>query len=484
MGQVAGGKRNYLGDFGVDAKYGLTTGLTWDFTYNTDFSQVEADEQQINLTRFSLFFPEKRDFFLENSGIFQFVATTDRSSTFGAGAGGRLNAIGGDMILFFSRRIGLSEDGDVIPILGGTRLTGRAGKYELGFLNIQQREFGRFSDTNFTVARVKRNILANSDIGVILLNKEVLDSSHFNRVAGADANFRFGRYLSINSFLAKSMTPANSGRDVTGRASISYKDNTWDLRGSYMSIQENFVDEMGFVPRVGIRKGASYLGRTFRPKRSEGVLRSLGPHIQYDYIVDRDGRLDTRYVDYHVPFYFQNGSFVEVGGNQTLERFSSPFLINRNKNISIPPGVYSSNEYFIVGRSDESRRLSGNFRLGLGDFYTGYRHLYTVGGAFRYNHKFNTSFSFTHNNINLPEGHFKTNLLGIRANYDFSTKMFLNAFIQYNNDTRQWSSNVRFNLINRPLSDFFLVYNERRDSISGDLINRAIIAKFTYMIAR
>ena len=122
--------------------------------------------------------------------------------------------------------------------------------------------------------------------------------------------------------------------------------------------------------------------------------------------------------------------------------------------------------------------------MGLGDFYTGYRHLYTVGGAFRYNHKINTSFSFTHNNINLPEGHFKTNLLGIRANYDFSTKMFLNAFIQCNNDTRQWSSNVRFNLIHRPLSDFFLVYNERRDSISGDLINRAIIAKFTYMIAR
>ena len=175
---------------------------------------------------------------------------------------------------------------------------------------------------------------------------------------------------------------------------------------------------------------------------------------------------------------------MERGGNQTLERLPRPFVINRNQNVVIPPGVYSFNEWFVTGRSDTGRRISASFRYGVGDFYTGYRHNYQLSGAVRFNHKFNTSFTYTHNNINLPEGHFKTNLLSTRVDYSFSTNMFLNAFIQYNNDARQWSSNVRFNIIHRPLSDLFVVYNERRNSLSGDLIDRALIAKFTYMIAR
>jgi hypothetical protein len=165
------------GDFGFDVKYGVTNGFTWDFTYNTDFSQVEADEQQINLTRFSLFFPEKRDFFLENSGIFQF------------GSGSQLLAQS-DMLFFFSRRIGLSDAGEVIPILGGTRLTGRADNWELGFINMQQKQYEDNRATNFTVARLRRNILANSDIGIMMTNKEV-EGPHYNRVLGTDANLRF-----------------------------------------------------------------------------------------------------------------------------------------------------------------------------------------------------------------------------------------------------------------------------------------------------
>src|SRR3990172_6362403 len=210
----ASGANCYHGDFGIDLKYGLTTGMTWDFTYNTDFSQVEADEQQINLTRFSLLFPEKREFFLENSGIFQF-GSSDR------GFGNR----GDDMVMFFSRNIGLSDDGGPIPILGGSRLTGRAGAYELGVLNIQQREFGSIHGTNFTVGRLKRNVLGNSDIGVMLVNSETQDSPHFNRVVGADANFRFGQSLSVSSFLAKSFSPEGSpyggGRDLAGRFGAS-----------------------------------------------------------------------------------------------------------------------------------------------------------------------------------------------------------------------------------------------------------------------
>src|SRR3990172_9382333 len=201
----ASGANCYHGDFGIDLKYGLTTGMTWDFTYNTDFSQVEADEQQINLTRFSLLFPEKREFFLENSGIFQFGSPTSGAGPIGGGGGPQFAGGGGggqagrgeDMIFFFSRRVGLSEEGNAIPILGGTRLTGRMGRFEMGFLNIQQKEFGLpgtsnfLRGTNFTVGRLKRNVLGNSDIGVMMVSKEVLDSAHYNRVVGVDANFRF-----------------------------------------------------------------------------------------------------------------------------------------------------------------------------------------------------------------------------------------------------------------------------------------------------
>jgi hypothetical protein len=484
FGQFAGGDKDYTGDIGIDAKYGLTTGLTWDFTFNTDFSQVEADEQQINLTRFNLFFPEKREFFLENSGIFQFGDNRDRMAGGGGAAGGRQNTLANDMIMFFSRRIGLSDSGTAIPILGGTRLTGRVGTYELGLLNIQQRESGDIDATNFTVARLRRNLLGNSDIGVMLVNKDVQDSAHFNRVLGADANFRFGQSLSMNSFLAKSFTRDGGEADVTGRVSAGYETADWSVRGSYMTIQEDFVNEMGFVPRVGVQKVSGYAGMRYRPESLRRFIRQINPHFQFDYLMDKDGNLQIRHLDYHVPFNFQNSSFVEMGVNPTREQFSAPFVINRNRNIAIPAGVYSFDEYFILARSDASRRISGNIRYALGPFYTGYKHTYGLGGTFRFNYKLTSSFSYTHNNINLPEGHFKTNLLTTRFNYSFSTAMFLNALVQYNNDARQWSSNVRFNLIHRPLSDIFLVYNERRNSEGGDLIDRAVIAKVTYMIAR
>ena len=193
-------------DAGFDVKYGVTSGLTWDFTVNTDFSQVEADEQQVNLTRFSLFFPEKRDFFLENSGVFQFGSGNTGG---GGGAGGGRQNASQDMIFFFSRQIGLSPIGDSIPLLAGTRLTGRVGDWSVGALNIQQREQDLSPSTNFTALRVRRDILRNSDIGVMMLNKEP-QGDHYNRAFGADVNFRFFRDLTMNFAGAKSATPEDA----------------------------------------------------------------------------------------------------------------------------------------------------------------------------------------------------------------------------------------------------------------------------------
>jgi len=469
----ASGGTCYNADFGVDVKYALTPGLSWDFTYNTDFSQVEADEQQINLTRFSLFFPEKREFFLENSGIFAFGSSAER--------GVRAS----DMVLFFSRRIGLSDDGGAIPILGGTRLTGRlGGTYELGFLNIQQKEFGSTQGTNFTVARLRRNVMANSDIGVMFANKEVMHSSHYNRVLGADANLRFGQRISVNSYLAKAFTPTGSGGTLASRVGFEYRDTRLDFRSAYIGNQENFINEMGFVPRIGIHKYAGYLGWAFRPRSMRDWLRSTTPHVHYDHWFNQQGATETRNTSFHIPLVFQDSSTFNIVYRDILERITETFPLSRSRNIFIPPGAYNLSEYNLSGQSDSSRRLSGGADWTIGHFYTGYKHTYGVNGTIRFGYRLETTISLTHNNINLPEGHYKTNLVTARVNYSFSTNMFLNALIQYNSDTNQVSSNIRFNLIHRPLSDFFVVYNERRTSLSNDLVDRALILKFTYMIVR
>jgi hypothetical protein len=352
------------GDFGVDVKYGLTPGLTWDFTYNTDFSQAEADEQQINLSRFSLFFPEKREFFLENSGIFNFGGN-DRGSP------SRQNSTTNDMVLFFSRTIGLNSDGQAVPILGGSRLTGRVGRFELGMLNIQQRAYGRTAATNFSLGRIRRNILETSDIGFMVVNKEVENSPHYNRVIGTDANFRFGQSWNFNGHIAKSFSPLAEGRDLAGRIAWLYQDNIWNFRAGYTVVQENFIDEMGFAPRMGMRKFVGYGSRSFRPRALRSWLRQSFPHWQLEYVLDRNGNLETKYVDWHLPFNFQNGGNMEIGANPAREYLSKPLRISGK---TVAPGVYTYNEYFVMGRTDQSRTLSGNMRWGMGPFYTGYKH--------------------------------------------------------------------------------------------------------------
>jgi hypothetical protein len=462
------------GDFGFDAKYGLTAGLTWDFTYNTDFSQVEADEQQINLTRFSLFFPEKREFFLENSGIFKF-------------GGGEINLGGnrgaGTEVFFFSRNIGLSSRNEAVPILGGTRLSGRAGAYEIGLLNMQQREYNESKATNFTVGRLKRNILANSDIGVMVMNKEVKDSPLYNRVFGTDANLRFGQDLTVNAFIGKSSVPGVDSKNMVARAAFAYEDRTWQVRSAYNDIQENYVNEMGYYPRRGIKRWQQGFHYAYRP--SSSIVRFVQPHVIIDYVEDRNGNFDSKYIDYHFPVTFQNGQWIEVGQNASVETLKTPFRLNNGAAI-VPAGTYDQPEWFVTGRLDQSRRVypSGSYRLG--PFYTGYKHSYQGSTTFRLNYKMNASLSYTLNNISLagPNGRFKTHLLTTRLNYSFSTAVFLNALVQYNSDARQWSSNIRFNIIHRPLSDFYLVYNERRNSTTGDLTDRAVVAKLTYMISR
>jgi hypothetical protein len=478
-------------DAGVDVKYGVATGLTWDFTVNTDFSQVEADEQQINLSRFNLFFPEKRDFFLENSGIFQFGGGGgggfgQGGGGGGGGGGGRQNQ-SGDIRLFFSRRIGLSDAGNVIPILGGTRLTGRRGAYSLGALNIQQREQGAVPSTNFTALRVRRDILANSDIGAVFLDKEEA-GPHFNRVAGVDANFRFGSAVTANGYVARTFSPdarvPGTGSDLATRVAARYESRTWGLAGRRDGIGARFNDELGFVPRLGVDNTYLFGARRFRPRWAARWMRETRPHWQMDAFARQDGGgLESRYQDFHWPITFQDGSNMEAGLNTNVEVIRTPFTINASRGVRVNPGRYEFDEYFIFWNTNGAARVSFNNRFSIGDFYDGRRRSYTVGPAVRLNESFNASLNVQVQDVDLSTGSFVSTLVTGRINYNLSTRMFVNALLQYNTDSRQWSSNLRLNVIHRPLSDFFIVYNERRDERSGDLIDRAVIAKVTYMMA-
>ena len=469
---------------GLDVKYGVTSGLTWDFTVNTDFSQVEADEQQVNLTRFSLFFPEKRDFFLENQGLFAF------GNDNGAGGGNAFNGRGNqpqDMRLFFTRRIGLSDSGQSLPILGGTRLSGRQGAYSIGVLNIQQREDDGVPATNFSAFRLRRDVLANSDVGAILLDKEV-SGPQFNRFAGVDANFRFGSNVQLTGFAARSFSPAQAApaRDnsVTARGNFQYTSRTWRTTLRYTTIGEAFNDELGFVPRVGVNDTYTQVWRSLRPKWLPKAVRELGPHwiVQQSNRIDGNA-LDQRQQDFHLSISLSDGAGMEPGINSNVEVIRTPFVLNSARGARILPGRYEYNEYFFYYRTNGASRLASNFRYSIGPFYGGYRRSYAFGPEFRPNEKVNATLTMQLNDISLPTISYLSTLTTARVNYNFNTKMFLNALLQYTTDTHQLSSNIRFNIIHRPLSDIFFVYNEHRDELTGLLQDRSLIAKMTYMVA-
>lgn len=396
--------------------------------------------------------------------------------------GGRQNNVSSDLILFFSRRIGLSDDGQAIPIVGGTRLSGRVGRFETGLLNIQQKRAGSTPATNFSVLRLKRNILANSDIGFMAINKDE-SGSRYNRVLGIDANFRLRRNYYASGYFANTSSPLTKGKGRTGagRVSAGYKVNLWDVRMSYVQIAPNFRDEVGYLPRVGIKNQNNHLGIHLRPERFKRWLREIGPHVATEYNIGPDGKLDTRYMDYHVRFTFQDGAGGEIGMNPSYERITRPFTVS---SFQVPVGSFGNDEWFVSGNTNTSRSNSVNGRWGTGPFYTGHKTGQQVGAILRVSNRFNTQLNYNWNNFDMPGRKFSNKLASVRLNYAFSTIMFMNALVQYNSDTRQVTSNIRFNIIHRPLSDIFIVYNERRDSAAHSLLDRALIAKVTYMVSR
>ncbi len=461
LGKLRGLESGY--DGGVDFKYGVSPSITFDATYHTDFAQVEVDQQQVNLTRFNLFFPEKRDFFLENAGTFSFGSS---------GSGGNSN-----LVPFFSRRIGLGPSGTPIPIVGGARLTGKVGAYDLGILTMKAESLGATPSNNYLVGRLKRNLMARSWVGGIVTNRDSTLQGDYNRVYGADAHVVLDK-LEFDSYLLKSDTPGKSGKNQARKLSALWRDDELFISGEYNTVQTNFNPEAGFVRR---RDNTNYSGEfTWKPQlRGSEAIRNLSIGTTVDYFNGGNGKIETREQAINAGITFENNGFANAGITQTFDR-----LINRAsiQGIAIRPGDYAYQQYYANFNTSQSEVVSGTGSVNWGQFWDGRRRSFSGGLALKPNYRFNAALNYSRDQIRLQSARSTTNLVGARMVYGFSPRSFVNAFFQYNGSTHELSTNIRFNLTYRPLSDLYLVYNDRRDVRAGLPVERAFIVKLTNLL--
>ncbi len=470
------------GNAGVDLKYGVTQNLTADFTYNTDFAQVEVDEQQVNLTRFSLFFPEKREFFLESRGTFDF----GQGFRFGSGGGGRRGGGffgGGDApTVFFSRRIGL-QSGQTVPILGGGRLTGKAGDFTVGALNIQTDDAlsGAAASTNFTVMRIKRDILRRSRIGGIFTGRSVSTKGPGgNQVYGLDAAFSFYDNVNFNGYYAKSQTPGLVGNDESYQAAFTYNGDLYAFQLDHLLVGDNFNPEIGFMRRDDFRRTYTTAQYSPRPQNIEAI-RQFTWGASLDYITTVAGQLETRITQGRFQTELENSDRINFDVQKSYELLHQPFRVASD--VAIPVGGYNFDDYFVSYALGQQRRVAGTISLQRGEFFSG--DITAIGyrqGRLEITPQFSISPGISINNIDLPQGRFTTKLVTSRLTYTLTPRMFFSGLLQYNSSTNALSSNLRLRWEYQPGSELFVVYNDVRDTELRStplLQNRAFIIKFT-----
>ena len=453
-----------LKDIGGDLKYGLGHGLALDLTVNTDFAQAEVDEQQVNLTRFQLFFPEKRDFFLENSG--QFTVGTQ--------------GLERQMDLFFSRRIGLSDAGQPIGIRGGARLTGKMSGNNIAVMDLQTEEFGGQPADNFLIARYSKDINRRSKFGGLFINKESINSAKFNRVVVADALFAPTRAFSVHTIAAKSSTPGVSSDQNAYHARALYLDTKWQTFAEFSQIEAGFNDEVGFIPRKGIRQTKIHLERNPRPG---GLIRVMEPMINMIYITDMNNRLLTRRFHHMVGTRFQNGAYLNVIFNRWFDQIDTPFKV---QTVTIPTGTYRYHELNVMLNSNPARRIYEQFSYSPQTYYGGDRTDTSGTIGVRLSRRASGEYSLQRNDVNGPWGAFVVNLSVLRLDFTLSPRQTVRTLSQYNSLTRQLSTSVRYNFIYRPGSDIYVVYDELQTDALGrpQARNRQFVVKSTYLLSR
>ena len=435
-------------DGGIDAFYQITPSLKAAVTVNTDFAQTEVDEKQINLTRFNLYFPEKRDFFLDGSSYFNFGINGDDD-----------NPMKTAMIPFFSRRIGLDGAGNPVAIQYGGKFTGKAGKFNIGMLHIK--DDNAWDNPGYTVGRISRNLGKQSSLGIIGTNGNAFSDAD-NSLGGFDlrlatSEFKSNRNIAYNIYGVKSFTSGLEGKDLSFGTEISYPNDFLNFRAGYMEIGENFTSGLGFVPRKGVRSlyGELFLGP--RPKNSPVLQVKTG--VDYTFIFNiKDGELHTGEINLkYSDVTFLSGDMVSLSSQYQFDKLVKPF--NIFDDISIPAADYDFWRHTLMASSAKRRNLWGLAKIGLGSFYSGHRTDLLIQTGYKICVPVYLGLDAERRQVNLTEGDFVTQIYRINLNFLFSPNISWYNFAQYDNDTETIGWQSRFQWIIRPGKEIFLTFN-------------------------
>ena len=459
------------GDFGLDAKVGVTSSLTMDITYNTDFAQVEADEQQVNLDRFSLFFPEKRAFFLENAGLF---------------SAGENTYYGPDIEMFFSRRIGIVS-GSRVPILGGGRLTGDLGGFKLGILNMRTGSVKNVSDgDDYGVFRLKKELPNRTYFGGMVTRKKGLgDAGYINQSYSVDGALGIGDAIQLIGFAAKTdPAPGIKGNNDSYAYVLEANRNTQSFTNQirYSEVGKNFNPEMGFVKRLGYRKVLFRILNRTRPKDFFGIL-ELRPHITYwGYWKLEDGFQETGFLHIDNHWEFRNGFRIDTGINFTKEGVVDSFQIVSGE--WVPPNTYDNKELHIRTNTNLTKPFSIILVTKIGGFFNGDRKNFDTTLRYRFGDRFTSEVISKYNDVKLDDGgEFITHLMRGRLTYALSANIYIQSLLQYNNQSDEWSMNWRFIWQQSAATGLYIVYNEAQDydGIPITKSTKSFVLKYSYL---
>ena len=473
---------------GVDVLYRLTGNVRADFSFNTDFAQVEADQEVVNTSRFNLFFPEKRTFFLENKGLFQFgdVELGGSSRSGEGGSGGRISSSSSGRssgyLLYYSRRIGLKEEEEEeVPLYGGTKISGKIGKNSIGFMSMQNRE-KELSEgiiepsTNYSTFRIKRDVLRNSSIGLIALNKQS-SSKKYNRSFGIDGNFPLTTTFNMGGSFAKTITPDMKGKDYAGTFFTDLKTDVFTWYVKYLNLGDNFNPEMGFVSRENIK--STYTSATLTKWINKYGLRNIRFYSSFNYITNQENVLETRRFSESIYLNFSSSDIIGFGAYHYYEFLPEDDDI---KDIFLPLGNYRYETYRIYYSSDHGKLFSGGIQYRFGNYYGGKKRTISPHYHFKPSSHFSMDAFYDYNHVVLPFGYFYSNVLSTRITYMFNPDLYLKTYIQWNDLDNHLSANVLFHYIHKAANNFYLVYNETRnpDTPRIDLKDRLFMIKFVY----
>jgi len=452
-------------DGGADLKYSITPSLTLDLTYNTDFAQAEVDKQQVNLDRFNLFYPEKRAFFLENAGQFSVGSP-------------------GEIDLFFSRKIGISSNGSIVPIKGGGRLSGKIGNTNIGLLSMITDASDQLNSkrNNYYVTRVNHNFNnSRSSIGAAYIgktiSKDLNELNYNNNVFAVDGIWGIGKKAKISGFVSKSSTPGINNNNHAFKFSANYDWNSWNIYAQYSEVGDGFKPEVGYLERSSFKKPSFLIFKTIRVNDNSKLL-EYRPHISGRYYYDLEGNIVTTYTHIDTHWAWKNGFEVHTGYNIRKEWVSENFDIS---NLQIKTGEYNNSEFQFVLMTNKSKNLSFNTRSYFGAYFGGYKISNNASLNFRSGDKFSTLISINANNIKVKGEVLNAVISGLNLTYSFTPRMFLQSFIQYNNVSNLFSVNTRFGLLNDANTGLFVVFNILKDSdIIDEINNQQITIKYTH----